>query len=115
MFRHRLHTTRKARDPERRDANQSRLHGTLRARIHRVERGRAADVEPVSLLAAETEIGDGFRNVNLADQVAFGIVAANAILLGITPTHGAPDVPVSVAAHPVGEARSEIFGEYLAV
>src|SRR6185437_5623758 len=109
------HITREVRGREWRCENQLRLHGAFRASVQRVERCRAADVKPVSLLASEAHIGNGLRQMNLADQVAFGIVAANAILLGVTPTHGAPDIPIGVAAHAVGKARSEVFGEDLAI
>src|SRR6476661_4936217 len=68
-----------------------RLHRALHARVDRVQRSRAADIEPVALLAAETEIGDRFRNVDLADQLARRRVAANAVLTRIAPADGAPD------------------------
>src|SRR5262249_47524573 len=51
----------------------------------------------------------------LAEQLTVGTVAANAILFRVRPTHGAPDIPVGVAAHAVGKARSEVVGEYPAV
>src|ERR1700761_7610998 len=86
-----------------------RLQRTLRARINRIERGRAANIEPVALLAAEAEIGDGFRNMDLADQVTVGVVAANAVLFRVAPAHGAPDIPVGVAAHAVGKAGREVL------
>src|SRR5579863_3535983 len=40
------------------------LHRALHARVDRIERRRAADVQPVSLLATEAQIGDGFRNMD---------------------------------------------------
>lgn len=43
----------------------SRLHGALRACVDCIERGRAADVQSISLLTAKTQVGDCFRNVNL--------------------------------------------------
>src|SRR5262245_25900757 len=61
----------------------SRLHGALRTRVHRIERCRAADIEPVSLLTAEAKIGDRLRNVDLPEQFAFGCVAAYAVLVRI--------------------------------
>jgi hypothetical protein len=65
----------------------SRLHRALHARVKRIERGRAANVESVSLLTAEAQIGDGFRDVDLAEQIAVLRVAAHAVLVRITPTH----------------------------
>jgi len=65
----------------------SRLHRALHARVERIERGRAANVESISLLTAEAQIGDGFRDVDLAEQIAVRRVAAHAVLVRITPTH----------------------------
>src|SRR6267154_1394683 len=71
----------------------SRLQGALHTGVDRVERCRATDVKPVPLLAAKTEIGDGFGYVDLAEQLAvFG-----------------------VAAHPVGNAGFWHFRKHLAV
>src|SRR5262249_20203672 len=69
--------------------SRSRLHRTLCARVDRVERRRAADVKPIPLLTAETQVSDGLRHVDLAEQVTFGTVAPNAILVRVSPTHGA--------------------------
>src|SRR3979490_2008232 len=80
------------------------LHGTLRTRVDCVERGRAADVKPISLLTAEAQVGDGFRYVDLAEQIAVSRVAAHAVLVRIAPTHGAPETPGGVTAQPVGNA-----------
>ena len=93
----------------------SRLHRPRRAGVARVERTRSADVQPVPPHAAEGQIGDGLRHMDLADELTIGTVAANAIFLRVCPTHGTPDIPVGVATHPVREARSEVLGEYLAV
>src|SRR5579859_5761893 len=71
-----------------------RLQRPLRTGVERIERGRAADVESVPLLAAETQIGNRFRNVNLAEQLAVLIVAAHAILVRIAPARRTPDIPV---------------------
>src|ERR1700716_1831298 len=83
---------------------RSRLHGALYTRIDGVERCRTADVKSVSLLTAETQIGDGFRYVDLSEQIAVSRVAAHAVLVRVAPTHGAPDPPFGVTAHPVGNA-----------
>src|SRR5712675_3126654 len=80
------------------------LHGTLRTRVDCVERRRAADIKSISLLTAEAQVGDGFRYVDLAEQIAVSSVAAHAILVRIAPTHGAPNTPFGVTAHPVGNA-----------
>src|SRR5260370_32312677 len=84
--------------------NWSRLHSALRTRVHRIERCRAADVKSVSLLTAEAQVGDRFRYVDLAEQIAVTSIAAYAVLVRIAPTHGAPNTPVGVTAHPVGNA-----------
>src|SRR5262249_50595045 len=81
-----------------------RLQRTLHTGVDRIERCRATDVEPVSLLTAEAQVGDGFGYVDLAEQIAVGSVAAHAILLRITPTEGAPDPPVAVSAHAIRDA-----------
>src|SRR5215471_10784420 len=92
-----------------------RLHSPLHTRIDRVERCRAADVEPVSLLTAEAQVGDRFGYVDLAEQIAVSSVAAHAILLRIAPTDGAPYTPGGVGAHPVGNAGLGHFRKDLAV
>ncbi|MDA9433659.1 hypothetical protein XH88_18035 [Bradyrhizobium sp. CCBAU 51627] len=53
--------------------------------------------------------------MNLSDQGAFGGVAADAIIGGISPPHTAPDVSMKVDAQAVGEPRSEIISEHSAV
>jgi hypothetical protein len=65
----------------------SRFHCARRAGVARVERGRAADVQAVPPHAAEGQIGDGLRHVDLAEQLTFGTVAENAIVLRVRPTH----------------------------
>src|SRR6266850_8353733 len=84
--------------------SRSWLHGALRTRVDCVERGRAADVKPISLLTAEAQVGDGFRYVDLAEQIAVSSVAAHAVLVRIAPTHGAPETPAGVAAQSIGNA-----------
>src|SRR5690242_5636658 len=85
------------------DANGClRLHRALRACIDCVERRRATDVEPVALLAAEAEVGDRLRNVDLAEQLASGRVTAHAVLVRIAPADRAPDISLAVGAHAIG-------------
>src|SRR6266513_5742052 len=79
----------------------SRLQSALRIRVDGVERCRAADVKSVSLLTAEAQVGDRFRDVDLAEQIAVFGVAAHAVLVRIAPTHRAPNPPLGVTAHPV--------------
>src|SRR5713226_2366753 len=83
---------------------RSWLQSTLHTRVDCIERGRAADIESVSLLTAEAQVGDSFRNVDLAEQIAVSGVAAHAVLDWIAQTHGAPETPFGVTAHPVGNA-----------
>src|SRR6267142_4105269 len=80
------------------------LQGALHTRVDCVERRRAADIKSISLLTAEAQVGDGFRYVDLAEQIAVSSVAAHAVLVGIAPTHGAPETPGGVTAQPVGNA-----------
>src|SRR5258708_40370733 len=93
----------------------SRLQSALHTRVDCVERGRAADVKSVSLLTAEAQIGDSFRYVDLAEQIAVRSVAAHAVLVRIAPTHGAPNTPVGITAHPVGNAGLGHFRKDFAV
>src|SRR3954447_22724705 len=93
----------------------SRLHGALHTRVDGVERRRTANIKPVPLLTAEAEVGDGFRDVDLAEQIAVLGVAAHAVLVRIAPTHRAPDTAVAVAAHPIGNAGLGHFRKDLAV
>src|SRR5882757_4621097 len=94
---------------------RSWLHRALHTRVDRVERRRAADIKSVSLLAAEAEVGDGFRDVDLAEQIAVRRVAAHAVLVRIAPADRAPDTPFAIAAHPVGNAGLGHFRKDLAV
>src|SRR6266851_3606070 len=96
-------------------APTSGLHRALRTRVDGVERCRAADVEPVSLHAAEAQVCDRFRNVDLAQEIAAWRVAAHTVLVRVAPAHGAPDTPLGVGAHPVGDAGLGHFRKDLAV
>src|SRR5437588_11903149 len=80
------------------------LQSALHARVDWIERCRAADIQSVALLAAEAQIGDGFRNMDLAEQIALGGVAAHAVLVRIAPSHRAPNAALPVTAHAVGNA-----------
>src|ERR1700682_4621194 len=91
------------------------LHSALRTRVDCIERCRAADVKSISLLTAEAQVGDRFRYVDLAEQIAISSVAAHAVLVRIAPTYGAPNTPVSVTAHPVGNAGLGHFRKDFAV
>src|SRR6266571_5047842 len=91
------------------------LHCTLRTRVDCVERRRAADVKSISLLTAEAQVGDGFRYVDLAEQIAVRSVTAHAVLVGIAPTNRAPKAPGGVTAQPVGNAGLGYFRKNLAV
>src|SRR5262249_37899453 len=95
--------------------NWSWLHRALCTRVDGVERCRAADVKSISLHAAEAQVGDGFRYVDLAEQIPVCSVAAHAVLVRIAPTHGAPDTPGGVTAYPVGDAGLGHFREHSAV
>src|SRR5882757_6746984 len=91
------------------------LKSTLHTRVDCIERCRAADVKSVSLLTAEAQVGDSFRYMDLAEQIAVSSVAAHAILVRIAPTHGAPNTPFGVTAHPVGNAGLGHFRKDFAV
>src|SRR3977135_3896304 len=91
------------------------LKSTLHTRVDCIERCRAADVKSVSLLTAEAQVGDSFRYVDLAQQIAVFGVAARAVLVWIAPTHGAPNTPGRVTAHPVGDAGLGHFRKDFAV
>src|SRR6202171_870014 len=93
----------------------SGLQSALHTRVDCIERCRAADVKSVSMLTAEAQVGDSFRYVDLAEQIAVFSVAAHAVLFRITPTHGAPDAPFGVTAHPVGNAGLGHFRKDFAV
>src|SRR5437879_6554467 len=91
------------------------LHSALRTRVDCIERCRAADVESISLHAAEAQVGDSFRYVDLAEQIAVRSVAAHAVLVRIAPTHGAPNTPGGVTTRPVGNAGLGHFRKDFAV
>src|ERR1700674_2379340 len=93
----------------------SGLQSALHTRVDCIERCRAADIKSVSLLTAEAQVGDSFRYVDLAEQIAVRSVAADSVLVRIAPTHGAPNTPIGVTAHPVGNAGLRHFREDFAV
>src|SRR6266850_5256245 len=95
--------------------SRSWLHGALRTRVDCIERGRAADVKSIALLTAEAQVGDSFRYVDLAEQIAVRSIAAHAVLVRIAPAHGAPDPPIGVTARPIGNAGLGHFREDFAV
>src|SRR6516165_2621669 len=92
-----------------------RLQGTLGFNIGCVNRGARCHEQTVALLAAKAQIGAGLRQVDLSDEIAVRRVAAHAVLLGIGPTHAAPNIAVDVGTHAVGKAGCEILGEHLSV
>src|SRR5712672_52080 len=91
------------------------LKSTLHTRVDCIERCRAADVKSVSLLTAEAQVGDSFRYMDLAEQIAVSSVAAHAILVRIAPTHRAPNTAFGVTAHPIGNAGLGHFRKDFAV
>src|ERR1700741_4188191 len=96
-------------------ASWSRLQSALHTRVDGIERCRPTDVKSVSLLAAEAQVGDGFRYVDLAEQIALFGVAAHAVFVRIAPTHRAPNMAFGVAAHPIGNAGLGHFRKDFAV
>src|SRR5713226_10185887 len=91
------------------------LQSALHTRVDCIERCRAANVKSVSLLTAEAQVGDSFRYVDLAEQIAVRSVAAHTVLVRIAPTHGAPNTPIGVTARPVGNAGLGHFRKDFAV
>src|SRR5438445_10890982 len=91
------------------------LHSALDTRVDCIERRRAADVQSVSLLAAEAQIGHRLGYVDLADQIAGRGIAANAVLVRIAPADGAPNAAVPVGAQSISNARLRHFRKDLAV
>src|SRR5262249_41925188 len=92
-----------------------RLQSALRTRVECIERRRATDVQSISLLAAEAQIGHRLRYVNFAEQFAASGVAAHAVLVRIAPADGAPDAAVAVGAQSIGDARLRHLRKDLAV
>src|SRR6266481_5060023 len=93
----------------------SGLQSALHTRVDCIERCRAADIKSISLLTAEAQVGDSFRYVDLAEQIAVRSVAAHAVLVRIAPTDGAPYTPGGVTSHPVGNAGLGHFRKDFAV
>src|SRR3982074_2443224 len=91
------------------------FHSARRTRVDCIERGRAADIKSISLLTAEAQVGDRFRYVDLAEQIAVRSVAAHAVLVRIAPTTGPPNTSIGVTAHPVGNAGLGHFRKDFAV
>src|SRR3954467_4223344 len=78
----------------------------VRCGQHRVERGRAADVETVSLRAAEDEVGAGLRDEDLADEGAVRVVAMDAVA-GAGP-EAAGDIEAETVEEPARTARKDL-------
>src|SRR5712692_9587190 len=91
------------------------LQSALHTRVDCIERCRAADIKSIPLLTAEAQVGDSFRYVDLAEQIAVWSVAAHTVLARIAPTHRAPNTPGGVTAHPVGNAGLGHFRKDFAV
>src|SRR3954453_7732254 len=109
------------RDPPARGTTSSqealwlRLQRALRTGVHGVEGRRAADVDPVTLLTTEAQVGNSFRYVDLTEKIAVLCVAAHAVFVRITPTHGTPNVAFGITAHAIGDAGLGNIGEHFAV
>src|SRR5207244_2140552 len=80
-----------------------RLQRALCVDIARIERGAAADIQPVAQQTAENDVGGGLRDMDLAEQLALRTVAAHPVFLRVGPAHAAPDIAVDIAAHAVRE------------
>src|SRR4051794_37262664 len=65
------------------------------ADIDAVERGRRGDEQPVPLRPAECHVGDHLRDLHLAQQIAVGRKAVNAV------AGTGPDIPIGIQAEPV--------------
>jgi len=76
--------------------------------VHRVERTRGTDEQPVQLRPTEAHVGHSLRHTDLAEELAFGGIAMHAV------ARARPQMPLSIDAKPVEEARGAI-GEDLAV
>src|SRR5229473_6734678 len=63
------------------------LQSALHTRVDCIERCRAADIKSIPLHTAEAQVGDSFRYMDLAEQIAVRSVAAHAVLVRIAPTH----------------------------
>src|SRR5689334_24406997 len=79
-----------------------RLHRSLRVNITRIDRRAAADIKPIAAHSAESQVGYGLRQMNLAEQDAVRPITPHAIFLRIRPAHAAPDISLDVATHSVG-------------
>src|SRR6202012_475859 len=66
-------------------------------------------VQSIVQHSTEHQVGAGFGQMDFAEQVAASAVAADTVLLGVAPTHAAPDAAFGVAAHAVGKSGCEAF------
>src|SRR5216683_4783081 len=81
---------------------RSRFQRALRAHIKRVDRCAAADEQTVPERAAKDQVGARLRQVDLAEQIPRGTVAAHPVFLRVGPAHAAPHVAIYIAAHSIG-------------
>src|SRR5690606_33130410 len=102
--------THRARRVTERDLRPKGLRLLRPARVdeHRVQGGRGGDEQAVLLGAAEGEVRHGLGDADLAEELAFGGVAADAGL------GAGPEVAVGVEAEAV-EAAGVALGEHAAV
>src|SRR5579872_2068345 len=99
-----------ARSRRRREPPEKRRSGRLcaaRVHVNGVERGMPADVEAIPRGAAETDIGDLFRNGNLADESAIWRDAVNAV------ARACPKVAVDIDPEAVRDSGRDL-GEHAA-
>ena len=76
--------------------------GALGIDVDGVERLAGGHEQAVFLGATETEIGAGFGEMNLADELAVGRKNMHSIEVCLAPTRGGPDVAVRIAANAIG-------------
>src|ERR1700730_18633981 len=69
-----------------------------------VERLAAGHEEAVALRAAEGDVRDDLRHLDVADARAVGVEDVHAVVALADPAHAGPDIAVLVAADAVGEA-----------
>jgi hypothetical protein len=87
----------------------------LCADVARIDGRGGADIEPVAQHPTKTQVSNTLGQVDLAKQFARRTVAADPILLWITPADAAPDISLDISPHAISQCRRESISIHLTV
>ena len=98
-----------------RPAQSTRPRRPGHVQIERIDRAAGRHEQPVSSPAAKAQIGAGFGQMYLSDEIAIRRVATDAVLSRVAHSHAAPDIPVRIRPQPVRAAAAPKSDEHSAI